>query len=161
MEYADRDLVRTLYHNYKGLFSLIFIAICDASYCFTLFDIGLYGSNNYSGPLANSKMDQMFENGSMNVPCARQFDGCQEPLLCFLLGDEMFPLKTGLLRPYPGQNASEKEGIYKYEKSVGTTELHYSMKEREHCFSILEAFFVRHPSEYETSDSDRKVKRNI
>ena len=47
------------------------------------------------------------------------------------------------------------------EKSVGTTELHYSTKKREHCFSILKAFFVRHSSEYETSDSDRKVKRNI
>ena len=44
------------------------------------------------------------------------------------------------------------------EKSVGTTELHYSSKKREHCFSILTAFFVRHSSEYETSDSDRKVK---
>ena len=46
-------------------------------------------------------------------------------------------------------------------KSVGTTELHYSTKKREHCFNILKAFFVRHSSEYETSDSDRKVKRNI
>ena len=27
------------------------------------------------------------------------------------------------------------------EKSVGTTELHYSTKKREHCFSILKAFF--------------------
>ena len=40
-------------------------------------------------------------------------------------------------------------------------EFHYSTKKREHCFSILKAFFVRHSSEYETSDSDRKVKRNI
>ena len=48
-----------------------------------------------------------------------------------------------------------------YEKSVGTTELHYSTKKRKHSFSILKAFFVRHSSEYETSDNDRKVKRNI
>ena len=47
------------------------------------------------------------------------------------------------------------------EKSVGTTELHYSTKKREHSFSLLKAFFVRHSSEYETSDSDRKVNRNI
>ena len=51
--------------------------------------------------------------------------------------------------------------IYLYEKSVGTTELHYSTKKREHCFSILKAYFVRHSSEYGTSDSDRKVKRSI
>ena len=32
------------------------------------------------------------------------------------------------------------------EKSVGTTELHYSTKKRKHSFSILKAFFVRHSS---------------
>ena len=47
------------------------------------------------------------------------------------------------------------------EKSVGTTELHYSTKKREHSFSILKAFFVQHSSEYETSDNDRKVNRDI
>ena len=47
------------------------------------------------------------------------------------------------------------------EKSVGTTELNYSTKKRKHSFSILKAFFVRHSSEYETSDNDRKVNRNI
>ena len=39
--------------------------------------------------------------------------------------------------------------------------LHYSTKKRKHSFSILKAFFVRHSSEYETSDNDRKVNRNI
>ena len=47
------------------------------------------------------------------------------------------------------------------EKSVGTTELHYSAKKRKHSFSTLKAFFIRHSSEYETSDNDRKVNRNI
>ena len=51
--------------------------------------------------------------------------------------------------------------IYICEKSVGTTELHYSTKKRKHSFGILKAFFVRHSSEYETSDNDRKVNRNI
>ena len=36
------------------------------------------------------------------------------------------------------------------------------MKKRQHYFDILKAFFlVRHSSEYKTSDSDRKVNRNI
>ena len=48
-----------------------------------------------------------------------------------------------------------------YEKSVGATELHYSTKKRQHSISILKAFFVRHSLEYETSDNDRKVSRNI
>ena len=51
--------------------------------------------------------------------------------------------------------------MQKCEKSVGTTELHSSTKKRKHFFSILKAFFVRHSSEYETSDNDQKVNRNI
>ena len=51
--------------------------------------------------------------------------------------------------------------MYVCEKSVGTTDLHYSTTKREDCFSILKAFFVRHSLEYETSDSDRKMNRNI
>ena len=35
-----------------------------------------------------------------------------------------------------------------------------STKKRQHYFDILKAFFVRHSSEYKTSDSDRKVNRN-
>ena len=40
---------------------------------------------------------------------------------------------------------------------ANTEDFHYSTKKREHSFSILKAFFVRHSSEYETSDSDQKV----
>ena len=36
-----------------------------------------------------------------------------------------------------------------------------STKKRQHYFEMLKAFFVRHSSEYKTSDSDRKVNRNI
>ena len=45
----------TVYHNYKGLFSIVPLAICDANYCFTLFDLGQFGSNNDSGVLASSQ----------------------------------------------------------------------------------------------------------
>ena len=39
----------SLYHNYKGFFGLVLLAICNANYCFALFKVGQYGSNNDSG----------------------------------------------------------------------------------------------------------------
>ena len=40
------NLSGTLYHNYKGFFSIVLLSICDANYCFTFFDLGQFGSNS-------------------------------------------------------------------------------------------------------------------
>ena len=103
----------TLYYNYKGFFSMVLQAISDANYCFTLFDLGQYGSNNDSGVLANSQMGQMFEDDLLHVPPDTKLQkddlrGCPY----FLLEDEIFPLKKWLMRPFPGKTADEKERIY-------------------------------------------------
>ena len=44
----------SLYHNYKGFFSIVLMAICDAWYVFSFVDIGHYESNNDSGVLRKS-----------------------------------------------------------------------------------------------------------
>ena len=43
--------------------------------------------------------------------------------------------------------------MYIYEKSVGTTELHYSTKKRYHVLTILKSFF--------SSDTRQSMKRRI
>ena len=82
----------TVYHNCKGFFSIALLAICDPNYCFTLFDLGQFGSNNDSGVLASSHMGEMFEDELLCVPEDRKLnDRDNESLPCFLLGDEIFP----------------------------------------------------------------------
>ena len=57
----------TFYHNYKGTFSTVVLAICDAKYNFTLVDVGQYDSNNDSGVLAQSKRSSVFKNNTLNL----------------------------------------------------------------------------------------------
>ena len=57
----------SLYHNYKGLFFSLVLAICDANYCFTLFDVGEYVSNNDSNVLIYSNIGGYFEDHSNNI----------------------------------------------------------------------------------------------
>ena len=76
-------------------FIVLFFAVCDANYCFTLFDIGAYDSNNDSGVLVNSEMGMRLQNKRFNVSLAEELVGCShKPLPFFLLEDEIFPLKT-------------------------------------------------------------------
>ena len=58
------------YNNCKGYFSIVLLAVCDAKYCFTLFDLRKYGSNNDSGVLMKSRMSELFENEKLNIPSA-------------------------------------------------------------------------------------------
>ena len=51
--------------------------------------------------------------------------------------------------------------IWLYGKGNLIEILFYSTKKRQHYFDILKTFFIRHPSEYKTSDSDREINRNI
>ena len=47
---------------------MVLLGICDPNYCFLLFDLGQYVSNNDSGVLLNSLMSQMFEENRLKVP---------------------------------------------------------------------------------------------
>ena len=118
------------YFNYKGFFSLVLLAVCDANYCFTLFDLGQYGSNNDSGVLLNSKMGQLFDENSLHVPESKRHEGCDEPLPFYLLGDEIFPLKNWLMRAFPGPLNSEDVKVYNYRHSRGRRTI-------ENAFGIL------------------------
>ena len=49
-------LTGSFYYNYKGFYSIVLLAVCESNYCFTLYDLGHYGSNNDSGVLAKSEI---------------------------------------------------------------------------------------------------------
>ena len=53
----------------------------------------------------------------MNIPDPRSVPGCRfHPSPCFIVGDEMFPLNTWIVRPYPG-HLTEKQKVYNYPHS--------------------------------------------
>ena len=66
----------TKFHNYKGFFSLVLLAVCYARHCFTLTGIGKYGSNNNISVLKNSELGKQFESRAINLPPARTVNGC-------------------------------------------------------------------------------------
>ena len=63
-------------------------------------------------------MGKMFGEDQLNVPPdCKLSENNEHSLPYFLLGDQIFPLKKWLMRPYQGKNASGEERIYNYQHS--------------------------------------------
>lgn len=89
-------------HNYEGFFSIVLLAICDAHYIFNFINIGDYGSNNDRGVLENSDVGKAFANNSLGVPDLAPVEDCDIPIPYFIVGDDIFVLKTWLQCSFPG-----------------------------------------------------------
>lgn len=65
----------------------------DDNYNFTCIDIGSYGSYSDGGIFAKSALQKAINENALNIPTGS-----------VILGDEAFPLKNYLMKPYPKRN---------------------------------------------------------
>ncbi|CAH2084107.1 unnamed protein product [Euphydryas editha] len=80
--------------NYKNENSIVLMALVDHDYSFTYINVGANGSASDDGIFKNCSIYSELENGSF-IPQ----DGV-------IVADEAFPLKTYLMKPYPGASLS-------------------------------------------------------
>lgn len=96
------------------------MAACDHQYRFTLVDIGAQGRQSDGGIFAASTFGKKFAMGTMDIPAPCSVSGSETVLPYVCLGDQAFPLKPYLLRPYPEARRNEvifEERIYNYRLS--------------------------------------------
>ncbi|GIY13056.1 DDE Tnp4 domain-containing protein [Caerostris extrusa] len=105
------------YHNYKGGFSIILLASVDADYKFVLVDIGSEGHNSDGGVFRHSVISQAIECNQMNIPNSAALTSTKTVIPFVFVGDEAFPLKNYLMRPFPGNALSKERRIFNYRLS--------------------------------------------
>lgn len=108
----------SLYFNYKKTYSIVLLAIVDANYKFIAVDVGSYGKNSDAGIFTSSAMGKSLDNKTFGMPAdtiINENSGTIVPHV--IVGDEAFPLKTYLMRPYSGRNLPEEKRIFNYRLS--------------------------------------------
>ena len=131
------EMTGICYYNNKGFYSIVLLAVCDSNYCFTLFNLRHYGSNSDSEVLAKSKIGETIEGRELDIPAPSTYMTCDfDPLPYFLVGDEIFPMKTWLMRPHPGK-LTKKQRIFDHRLSR-------TRRNIENPFGILTLVHVLH-----------------
>lgn len=108
----------SLYFNYKKYFSIVLLALVDANYKFIIVHVGEMGKNSDGGIFSRSILARKLETNTLNIPGPKTMPGTNCVLPHVIVGDEAFPLKSYLMRPYPGtQVRNEDKAVYNYRHS--------------------------------------------
>ena len=107
------------------------MAVCNANYEFIAVDIGDTGRNSDGGVFASSDFGIAMQQ---NIPEPEERLGTGFRFPYVLIGDEAFPLKENMMKPYPREVLNIKERIFNYRLSRGRRII-------ENTFGILAARF--------------------
>ena len=79
---------------------------------FILIDLGCVGRHSDGGVFSNSSFGQDLEDGRLSLPAPSPPPGTSSPDVPYVIvGDEAFPLRNYLLRPFPGRNLPGKKFV--------------------------------------------------
>ena len=106
----------SLYYNYKGYHSLVLMAVADANRKFVMVDVGSCGRHSDSGVLVSTNFWKLLNEGKLKIPKPSRVTGVENPLYVFV-GDEAFPLRVDLMRPFPQSQLNFARRIFNYRLS--------------------------------------------
>lgn len=93
-------------YNYKGFCSIVLMAVVDARYRFSFISVGGNGQESDGGVWSACDLGVMLEahlkGGPQIFPGPEPLPGTDTPLPHVLVGDEAFPLRPYMMRPFPG-----------------------------------------------------------
>lgn len=94
----------------------------------------MYGRISDWGVFANSSISKALEDKLLDIPFGKPLPRREDPLPYFIVGDEAFPLKTYLMKPYPSRQLDLSKRIFNYMLSRARRVV-------ENVFGILESRF--------------------
>ena len=111
------DGTGSMYFNYKGFFSIVLLAVCDANYSFIYVDIGAYGKSSDAAVFHNSSLYKKLVENTLDIPEAKPISGSDMSLPHVIVGDEAFGIMDHIMRPYSGRHLTYMKKIFNYRLS--------------------------------------------
>ena len=107
----------TLYYNYKGYFSIILLGLVDADYKFLWADVGSQGSCSDCQIFNHGALRPSLESGAIGFPDPAPLPNDDRKIPFFILGDDAFPLRKWLMKPFSHRGLTDEERIFNYRTS--------------------------------------------
>ena len=100
------------YYNYKNYFSVILQGVADANKRFIAIEVGGRGKQSDGGTFHYSVLNKLMESGRFNIPPPDMIPGTTCSLPYVFIGDEAYPLKTNLMRPFPERSLNDERRYF-------------------------------------------------
>ncbi|KAK0137549.1 Protein ALP1-like [Merluccius polli] len=107
----------SLFYNYKGRFSVVLMAVVDANYKFVYASVGTQGRMSDASLFGQSDLRSAMDRGLLNVPKPEPLPNSNVIMPYMFVGDEAFPLRTDLIKPFPHRNLDHDQRIFNYRLS--------------------------------------------
>ena len=107
----------SMYYNYKGYHSIVLLAVVDAEGRFLYIDVGANGSASDGGIFQVTPLREALENQLACLPNREPLPGDENPVPYYLLGDNAFPMKSWLQKPFPQRGLDPASRYFNYRLS--------------------------------------------
>ncbi|XP_042149020.1 protein ALP1-like [Ixodes scapularis] len=103
------------YHNYKGWYSIILLALVDHRYRFRYVNVGAPGRCHDAHVFRRSELAKVLEGPLFRAPLVTVNGAVVPPLI---LCDQAFPLTSNLLKPYPRKGLKDSSPEASFNKQL-------------------------------------------
>lgn len=107
----------SMFYNYKQYFSIVLMAVADANSKFLMIDVGSFGKDSDGSVLCNTSFYKRLENGTLKLPSPCNLPNSNQKVPYVFIGDEAFPLRNNIMRPFPRKQLDDHKSYYNYRLS--------------------------------------------